>query len=243
MKRASVFQYLGYVFGRRLPDEFRDWVRDDLTGPGAVRRHMIRYAIPPLLILAPFWLLPASLYVHLEMTAPIYIWSLLMALALNKVWRRHRLAQHGFDPKLLDDIAREKNARYHDAYIAQVRAASRRCPQAVEQQPVLAAVERLDDLVRRPQVDACLLAVGLHRAHLVARRDELPHMIGHFRGGKGSQIGHRHTRLLVEMLHELLERAQPVVDIAVVGRHRDSLSSRGYPQACNRVARIVGAAT
>jgi hypothetical protein len=118
MKRASVFQYIGYVFGRRLPDEFRDWVRDDLTGPGAVRRHMIRYAIPPLLILAPFWLLPASFYVHLEMTAPIYIWSLLMALALNKVWRRHRLAQHGLDPKLLDDIAREKNARYHDAYIA-----------------------------------------------------------------------------------------------------------------------------
>ena len=108
MKRASVFQYLGYVFGRRLPDEFRDWVRDDLTGPGAVRRHMIRYAIPPLLILAPLWLLPASLYVHLEMTAPIYIWALLMALALNKVWRRHRLAQHGMDPKLLDDIAREK---------------------------------------------------------------------------------------------------------------------------------------
>ncbi len=118
MKRPSVFQYLGYVFGRRLPDEFRDWVRDDLTGPGAVRRHMIRYAIPPLLILAPLWLLPASFYVHLEMTAPIYIWALLMALALNKVWRRHRLAQHGLDPKLLDDIAREKNARYHDAYIA-----------------------------------------------------------------------------------------------------------------------------
>ena len=101
MKRASVSQYLGYVFGRRLPDEFRDWVRDDLAGPGAVRRHMIRYAIPPLLVLAPFWLLPASLYVHLEMTAPIYIWALLMALALNKVWRRHRLAQHGLDPNLV----------------------------------------------------------------------------------------------------------------------------------------------
>jgi hypothetical protein len=118
MKRPNVFQYIGYVFGRRLPDEFRDWVRNDVTGPGAVRRHMIRYAIPPLLILAPFWLLPASLYVHLEMTAPIYIWALLMAAALNKVWRRHRLAQHGLDPKILDDIAREKNAGYHDAYIA-----------------------------------------------------------------------------------------------------------------------------
>ena len=98
MKRPKPIQYIGYVFGRRLPDEFRDWVRDDLAGPGAVRRHVIRYAIPPLLILAPFWLLPASLYVHLEMTAPIYIWSFLNTQALNKVMRRPRLAQHGLDP-------------------------------------------------------------------------------------------------------------------------------------------------
>ena len=68
-------------------------------------------------MLAPLWLLPASLYVHTEMTAPIYIWALLMALALNKVWRRHRLAQHGLDPNLVDEINREKNARMHEAYI------------------------------------------------------------------------------------------------------------------------------
>jgi hypothetical protein len=78
---------------------------------------MIRYAIPPLLVLAPFWLLPASLYVHLEMTAPIYIWAVLMALALNKVWRRHRLAQHNLDQNLVDEINRQKNAHVHAAYI------------------------------------------------------------------------------------------------------------------------------
>ena len=87
------------------------WVAEDLAGRGAVRRHMIRMAIPPLLVLAPFWLLPASLYVHLEMTAPIYIWALLMSLALNKVWRRYRLAQHGLDPNLVDvDQAQEGRA-------------------------------------------------------------------------------------------------------------------------------------
>ena len=118
MNRPNPAQYVGYVFGRRLPDQLHNWVRNDLAGKGAVRRHMLRYAIPPLLLLAPFWLLPASLYVHLEMTAPIYIWSLLMALALNKVWRRHRLAQHGLDPKLADEITREKNAHIHDAYVA-----------------------------------------------------------------------------------------------------------------------------
>ncbi|MGZ8814337.1 MAG: DUF5313 family protein, partial [Mycobacterium sp.] len=59
---------------------------------------------------------PASLYVHLEMTVPIYIWALLMALALNKVWRRYRLAQHGWDPNLVDEINRKKNAAMHEAY-------------------------------------------------------------------------------------------------------------------------------
>jgi hypothetical protein len=117
MNRPSALQYLGYAYGRELSDEFHAWVRNDLAGRGAVRRHMVRAAIPPFLVLAPFWLLPASLYVHLEMTAPIYIWALLMSLALNKVWRRHRLAQHGLDPNLVDEINREKNSRIHEDYV------------------------------------------------------------------------------------------------------------------------------
>jgi len=102
MKRPGPLQYIGYSFGRKLPAEMRDWVRNDLAGKGAVRRHMVRTAIPPFLVLAPFWLLPASLYVHLEMTVPIYAWAILMSLALNKVWRRYRLAQHNLDPNLVD---------------------------------------------------------------------------------------------------------------------------------------------
>jgi hypothetical protein len=117
-QKPGPLQYVGYSLGRRLPDEMHDWVRNDLSGKGAVRRHMIRTAIPPLLVLAPFWLLPASLYVHLEMTVPIYAWAILMALALNKVWRRHRLAQHDLDPNLVDEINRTKNARMHQAYAA-----------------------------------------------------------------------------------------------------------------------------
>ena len=115
--RPNPTQYIAYSYGRRLPDSMREWVANDLAGPGAVRRHMIRMAIPPLIVLAPFWLLPASLYVHLEMTAPIYIWAILMALALNKVWRRHRLAQHNLDPNLVDVIKRERNAQMHEDYI------------------------------------------------------------------------------------------------------------------------------
>ncbi len=115
--KPNLWQRIGYSYGRRLPDSMRSWVARDLAGQGAVRRHMIRWAIPPLLVLAPFWLLPASLYVHTEMTAPLYIWALLITLALNKVWRRHRLAVHGLDPNLVDVINRRKQARMHEDYI------------------------------------------------------------------------------------------------------------------------------
>jgi uncharacterized protein DUF5313 len=115
--KPNLWQYIGYSYGRRLPDSMRNWVAHDLAGAGAIRRHMIRWAIPPLLVLAPFWLLPASLYVHLEMTVPLYAWALVVNLALNKVWRRHRLAVHGLDPNLVDVINRRKNARMHEDYI------------------------------------------------------------------------------------------------------------------------------
>jgi hypothetical protein len=114
--KPTPLQYIAYVYGRRLPDSMQRWVAEDLAGQGAVRRHMIRMAIPPFLVLAPFWLLPASFYVRLEMTAPIYIWALIMAVALNKVWRRHRLAQHGLDPNLVDVIKRKRDAHIHEDY-------------------------------------------------------------------------------------------------------------------------------
>jgi Family of unknown function (DUF5313) len=116
--RPNFLQHTLYAYGLRiLPDSMRDWVARDLAGKGAVRRFMFVAAIPPLIVLAPFWLLPASLYVHTEMTVPIYVWALLVSLALNKVWRRHRLAQHGLDPNLVDAVRREKDAKMHEDYI------------------------------------------------------------------------------------------------------------------------------
>lgn len=116
-ERPNLVQYVAYAYGlRRLPDSMREWVAHDLAGRGAVRRFMLMAAIPPFVVLAPFWLLPASLYVHTEMTAPIYIWALLISLAMNKVWRRHRLAQHGLDPNLVDAVRMKKDARMHEDY-------------------------------------------------------------------------------------------------------------------------------
>src|ERR1700722_82978 len=115
--KPNLWQRIGYSYGRCLPDSMRSWVARDLAGDGAIRRHMIRWAIPPVLVISPLWLLPASPYVHLEMTAPLYFWALLISLALNKVWRRHRLADHGLDPNLVDVINRRKQARMHEDYI------------------------------------------------------------------------------------------------------------------------------
>jgi hypothetical protein len=114
--KPNLWQHIAYSYGRCLPSSMRSWVANDLAGKGAVRRQMIRWAIPPLLVLAPFWLLPASLYVHTEMTVPLYAWALVVSFALNKVWRRHRLAQHGLDPNLVDVIKRKKQAKMHEDY-------------------------------------------------------------------------------------------------------------------------------
>lgn len=113
----NLAQYIAYSYGRTLPDSMRDWVAQDLTGKGALRRHIIRCAIPPVFVLAPFWLLPATLYMHIEMTVPIYIWAVIMSVALNKVWRRHRLAQHGLDPNLVDARKSPRAQQMQDDYI------------------------------------------------------------------------------------------------------------------------------
>ena len=117
MQRPGWWQYIRYCYGARLPDSMRDWVRNDLAGKGATRRMMLRVAVPAVLVLAPFWLVPTTLDVHLSMTLPILIPFVYFSHALNKVWRRHMLQVHGLDPNLVDERARERDAPMHQAYI------------------------------------------------------------------------------------------------------------------------------
>ncbi|BBZ12298.1 MULTISPECIES: DUF5313 domain-containing protein [Mycobacterium] len=115
--RPTAYQYIAYSYGRVLPSSMRDWVHNDLAGRGATARTMIRVIIPAFLVLSPFWLIPTTLYVHASMTLPIFLPFILFSHALNKVWRRHRLAQHGLDPDLVDERARKRDAHIHRAYI------------------------------------------------------------------------------------------------------------------------------
>jgi hypothetical protein len=115
--RPKLLQYLGYCYGRVLPVSMRDWVSEDLGGKGATGRTMIRFAIPAIAVLAPFWLIPTTLYVHASMTLPIFLPYVMFTHALSKVWRRHMLSKHGLDPELADEYKRTRDAHIHRAYI------------------------------------------------------------------------------------------------------------------------------
>lgn len=114
--RPGIIQYIRYCYGHPLPDSMRDWVRNDLAGKGATARMMIRVAVPAVLVLAPFWLIPTTLDVHLGMTLPILIPFVYFSHALNKVWRRHMLRMHNLDPDLVDQRRRERDADMHRRY-------------------------------------------------------------------------------------------------------------------------------
>ena len=115
--KPNAWQLVRYCAGARLPDSMRDWVRNDLAGKGAARRMMLRVAVPAVLVLAPFWLIPTTLDVHLSMTLPILIPFVYFSHALNKIWRQHMLRVHGLDPELVNERARKRDAHIHEAYI------------------------------------------------------------------------------------------------------------------------------
>ena len=114
--RPNPLQYVAYCYGKTLPQAMHDWVRKDLAGTGARRRTLVRVAIPALLIIAPLWLIPTTTYMHLAMSALLFLPFLYFAHALDKIWRAHRLRQHGLDPGLVDELTRQRDAHIHEEY-------------------------------------------------------------------------------------------------------------------------------
>ena len=122
--RPSGFQQVRYWYGARLPERMNRWVAQDLAGPGATLRMVARWAIPCVLLLAPMLFVPASWLVRLNMTIPILIPYIFFSVALNRVYRRYRLSQHGLDPDLVNKLEREKNADLYDEYHRKYRGRS-----------------------------------------------------------------------------------------------------------------------
>ncbi|MDH6282312.1 hypothetical protein M2284_004467 [Rhodococcus sp. LBL1] len=107
-QRPTFGQYVGYQFGRTLPPSLQDWVRNDLVGPGASARYLIRFTVPVLPILALFLLIPGPVWVPLAMMALLFLPLVYFAIALMRVYRRHRLESHGLDPDLVAEKARRE---------------------------------------------------------------------------------------------------------------------------------------
>ncbi|WP_200175059.1 DUF5313 family protein [Tomitella cavernea] len=108
-ERPGFWQYIAYSYGKVLPPQYREWVIRDLGGPGANFRMAIRLILPAFVGLGLMWLIPASLFVHVGMTLPIFLPFVYFSFVLGRVYRRHRLQVHGLDPDLADWWAHEKD--------------------------------------------------------------------------------------------------------------------------------------
>lgn len=114
--RPGLLGRIAYSYGKVLPPEMNDWVREDLTGKGAQWRTLLRVGIPAILVVAPLWLFPASVGMHLAMSSLLLLPFVYFTHALDKIWRAHRLRQHGLDPELVDERARQRDALIREDY-------------------------------------------------------------------------------------------------------------------------------
>ncbi|MFD6357815.1 DUF5313 family protein [Nocardia tengchongensis] len=112
----TLTQRIRYICGGALPPSMSEWVINDLTGPGAVRRYMLRILIPIIPPLCLFLLIPGPLWMGLAMMALLYLPLIYFTAALMYVFRRARLAKHGLDPTLADARERERGAAEREAY-------------------------------------------------------------------------------------------------------------------------------
>lgn len=100
MKRPSMIRWIGYAFGRQLPQEHQSWVLRDLTGRNAFGRHLFRGMVPFVPIFVVFMLIPGPWWLRAEMVALGLSLALIYSAAYMGQNRRHRLEKHGLDPEL-----------------------------------------------------------------------------------------------------------------------------------------------
>lgn len=100
--QPTAYQRVLYLSGKKLPDAMQAWVRDDLTGAGASVRQVLRFVLPTIAVLSLFLLLPGPRWIPLAMMALLLIPVLYFSIALEPIYRRHKLLVHGLDPELLN---------------------------------------------------------------------------------------------------------------------------------------------
>lgn len=118
--RPGPVQRIGYLLGRPLPESMRDWVARDITGPGHIRRYLLRGLIPLVPIAVALCFLPASWMVRAGMVLLLAIPLIYFQVALMGIYRRHLLRNNGLDPRLADKVKiirlEEAQARYQQQH-------------------------------------------------------------------------------------------------------------------------------
>ncbi|WP_280246385.1 DUF5313 family protein [Nocardia abscessus] len=114
--KPTLAQRIRYICGGTLPPSMSDWVINDLTGPGAIRRYMLRILIPIIPPLCLFLLIPGPLWMGFAMMALLYLPLIYFTAALMYVFRRARLTTHGLDPALADARECARGAAEREAY-------------------------------------------------------------------------------------------------------------------------------
>ncbi|MGB3698038.1 MAG: DUF5313 family protein [Gordonia sp. (in: high G+C Gram-positive bacteria)] len=119
-QRPGFGQKIGYLLGRSLPASMQDWVIEDLTGPGHLRRYLIRGIVPILPLFLIFAFIPGGIWVKLGMIVLLLIPFVYFQLALGHIYRRHLMVNNGLDPALLETakVVRADAVRneYRDRY-------------------------------------------------------------------------------------------------------------------------------
>ncbi|NKY58809.1 DUF5313 domain-containing protein [Nocardia flavorosea] len=115
-RTPTPIQRIRYIFGRPLPSSMQEWVLRDQTGPGATRRYLQRFLLPPIPLLCLFALVPGPWWMGVSMAALVFLPLAFFAVALVYVHRRHMLVKHGLDPVLADPDRHRRAAEERASY-------------------------------------------------------------------------------------------------------------------------------
>lgn len=121
--RPTTRQHLGYLAGRTLPADLHDWVVNDIAGPGATRRYVVRCLIPLVPILAALLFIPGPWLIRISMVLLLFLPFVYFLLALKNIYQRHRLVSHGLEPALLDKHKQRQLDKERQEYETRYRSA------------------------------------------------------------------------------------------------------------------------
>ncbi|MFT3660710.1 MAG: DUF5313 family protein [Gordonia sp. (in: high G+C Gram-positive bacteria)] len=120
MNRPNPLQWIGYVYGAKLPDSKREWVANDLMGPHAMARHLFRSQVSflPLYLIMYFSFPNGPVWVRLLMVLLAVSLALIFSGSYMDPNRARRLEKHGLGDSPLTYKQRAEAAKMKDQYEA-----------------------------------------------------------------------------------------------------------------------------